>query len=94
MLLIFASTAIEDLDDLWDWVGADSPDAADRRLAGIRETCLRLADHPHLGRARDELMPGLRSLVHGRYVIFNRVHEQAVQILRVIDGRRDQATSF
>lgn len=42
MLLIFASTAIEDLDDLWDWVGADSPDAADRRLAGIRETCLRL----------------------------------------------------
>lgn len=39
-------------------------------------------------------MPGLRSLVHGRYVIFYRVHEQAVQILRVIDGRRDQATSF
>jgi toxin ParE1/3/4 len=42
-----------------------------------------------MGRRRDELRPGLRSWPHGRYVIFYRLGEPGVQIVRVLEGERD-----
>jgi len=42
------------------------------------------------GRARDEVRPGLRSVVANPHVIFYRVTaDEIAQIVRVIDGRRD-----
>jgi toxin ParE1/3/4 len=42
-----------------------------------------------MGRRRDELRKGLRSFPHGRYVIFYRIGEPGVQIVRVLEGERD-----
>jgi len=42
-----------------------------------------------MGRTRDELVPGLRSLPFGRYVIFYRALDDGSEIVRVLHGARD-----
>lgn len=48
-----------------------------------------LADHPEMGRAREELAIALRSFPVGNYVIFYRTVKETVQVIRVLHGARD-----
>ena len=47
-----------------------------------------------MGRARDELAPGLRSFPIGRYVIFYEPLPDGVAIARVLHGARDIDAGF
>jgi toxin ParE1/3/4 len=69
--------AARDLEEIWLYVAADKPGAADRLIDDLSDRCRALALNPHIGRRRDELRPGLRSFPHGRYVIFYRVDDAA-----------------
>jgi toxin ParE1/3/4 len=70
-------------------------DIADRLIGSISDRFFRLASHPHLGRARDEdLRPGLRTFPVGEYVIFYRIEDEDVVILRVLRGSRNIAALF
>jgi toxin ParE1/3/4 len=63
---------------------------ADRLIDSILDKFLLLAQHPHLGRPRDEdLRPGLPSFPVGEYLIFYRVERGDVRILHIRHGRRD-----
>ena len=42
-----------------------------------------------MGRSRDELAAGIRSLAVGKYVIYYRRVGRAVRILRILHGARD-----
>jgi toxin ParE1/3/4 len=42
----------------------------------------------------DELLPGLRSFPVGRYLIFHRVDEDRVEIVRVLSAYRDLDSLF
>jgi toxin ParE1/3/4 len=42
-----------------------------------------------MGRARDELASGLRSVAIERYVLFYRITADAVQVVRILLGSRD-----
>jgi toxin ParE1/3/4 len=54
----------------------------------------RLGSHAFIGRPRDELATDLRSvLVHPR-VIFYRVADEIVEIVRVLHQRRDLGAVF
>ena len=70
---------------------SDGVEIADRLIDSIAERFLLLAQHPHVGRARDaDLRPGLRSFPAGRYVILYRVTEDGgVLILHVFPAARD-----
>jgi toxin ParE1/3/4 len=57
-----------------------------RRLA---KCFLLLADFPGMGPARDDLRAGVRTFPERNYVILYRVVDDGVDILRVVDGRRD-----
>ena len=59
-----------DLDDIWWYIAQENPDAADRLLDSIDERCATLAQFPSIGTSRDELLPNLRSLPVGNYLIF------------------------
>jgi toxin ParE1/3/4 len=48
-----------------------------------------LEEHPLAGRTRDQIRPGLRSVLASPYVIFYRVLGNAAQLIRILDGRRD-----
>ena len=72
-----------------EYLDEHSPPAADRFVAAVEDKCRLLASFPELGRTRDELRRGLRSLAVRKYVIFYRVTATAVEILRILHGARD-----
>jgi len=66
-----APQARAELDDIWDYVARASGNAAvaDSVVDSIVERFYLLGRYPRLGRARDDLRPGLRSFPAGEYVI-------------------------
>ena len=74
--------------EIWVHVARRDPNAADRLVDRFTETIERLALQPMLGRAADHLLPGLRSLPAGDYLIFYRPDDEGVSVIRIIHGAR------
>ena len=53
-----------------------------------------LSSQPKMGRARDDLSLGLRSMPFGRYVIFYEPLPDGIDIVRVLHSARDIDTVF
>ena len=81
--------ARQDLDDIYQYIAQDSRRNARRMLSRLRDRFHLLAKNPEMGERRDDLMPGLRSLTLGSYVVFFRPQPYGVEIVRVIHGARD-----
>jgi toxin ParE1/3/4 len=93
--LVWSPESEQDLLDIWAYSARRwSLEVADRRLEAINASCERLRQSPFSGRARDELRRGLRSVVIRPHVVFYRVAERNVDIVRVLDGRRDLDAIF
>ena len=78
-----------DLDSIWAFIAADNVTAANRlidRIGGVFEM---LVESPLAGRERPELQINLRSFPVGNYIIFYRVLPDGVEVVRVMNGRRD-----
>ena len=86
-----STRARADLDDIWRniIVEGGSEAAADGMIDLITDRFLVLSEWPRLGRARNDLRRGLRSLPVGDYVIFYRISRADVVVQRVLHGRRD-----
>lgn len=78
-----------DLLEIWCHIGEDSPDAADRTVAGIDDAIKLVSEHPGFGTERPDLAAGLRLYPVGSYLIGYRQAKGGVQILRVVHGARD-----
>jgi toxin ParE1/3/4 len=87
--LLFSERAERDLVEIGEFIAHDNPVAAAQFIALLEQRCSLLAVHPLAGRARSELVAGLRSLAYGRYVIFYRAIEDGAEIVRVLHGARD-----
>jgi toxin ParE1/3/4 len=91
-MAVLVSPQIEaELDDVWLYIANESasPDVADRIVDAIVEHFALLSKHPHLGRKRDDLRRGLRSMTVGSYVVIYRLQGSDVFVLHVLHGRRD-----
>lgn len=86
--IIRTDRADEDLIEIWAAVATDNPTAADRVLDAIEARWQQLAQHPYSGMARDDIAAGVRHLVAGQYLTLYRVINEAVEIIRVLHGRR------
>jgi toxin ParE1/3/4 len=86
--------AENDLDEIWLYIAQDNPDSADALLDKIEERCQALAQFPFIGTDRDELMPDLRSLPVGNYLIFYMPIEDGIVVVRVLHGMRDVDALF
>ncbi len=64
-------------------------------VAQLRLQCHKLSQLPGtLGRARNELEPGIRSFAHRSYVIFFRYRSDRFEIVDILEGHRDIDTYF
>jgi toxin ParE1/3/4 len=87
--------ADEDLIDIWGYLAREASErVADRQLHDIDAACERLKAWPYSGRQRDELLTGMRSVPIHPYIVFYRIQGDAVEIVRVLHGRRDIASIF
>ena len=77
-----------DILEIWDYIADDSLAAADRWVDRLDEQFRVLATQPMMGRARDELAPGVRSFLFGRYVIFYVPLDNGIDVVRVLHGAR------
>lgn len=87
--LSVSSEARTDLVEIFLYIAQDSVDAARRTHSRIEETLRTIAHQPGIGRTRDELIPGIRSLASGSYVVYYREVDGGVRILRILHGARD-----
>jgi toxin ParE1/3/4 len=78
-----------DVLEIWDRIADDSLATADRWVERLDEQFRLLVAQPMMGRARDELEPGVRSFPFGRYVVFYVPLDDGIDVVRVLHGARD-----
>ena len=78
-----------DILEIWDYIADDILAAADRWVDRLDEQFRMLAAHPMMGRAREELAPGMRSFPFGRYVVFYMSLNDGIDVVRVLHGAQD-----
>lgn len=90
MRVLVTGQAEKDLEEIGDFIAAGNPARAVTFVEQIRVRCSKLASTARsfaiLDRYRTE---GIRRVGWGRYLIFFRVQNTVVEILRVVHGARD-----
>jgi toxin ParE1/3/4 len=84
--LRWLSNASLDLDEVFEYIADDDPDAAAGQLLLILESVEHLLDNPSMG--RPGRVPHTRELIVSNYVVAYRVKDQVIQILRVLHQSR------
>jgi toxin ParE1/3/4 len=74
--------------EIWSYIAVDNIFAADRVLDAIEARWDNLARHPYSGVARNDIAPGIRHLVSGEYLTLYRLNGSAIEIIRLLHGRR------
>jgi len=60
---------------------------AARYIGELEDCCQTLADNPALGRACDDVRPGLRRHEHGKHVLFYRQERDGILTSRILHQR-------
>ena len=89
--LVWSPEAETDFLSIWDRGASVSAHVADAHLRDIHLAVTNLIAFPYAGAARDEIAPGIRSVVVSPTVVFYRVGSISIDIVRVVDGRRNLA---
>ena len=85
--------AEQDLNEIWEYIGDDSVEAANRVLGKIESAIYRLTEHPGLGHLREDLADRRHRfyLVYSYLIVF-RPGTDPLQIIRVLHAARDVQT--
>ncbi|NJM71626.1 MAG: type II toxin-antitoxin system RelE/ParE family toxin [Scytonema sp. RU_4_4] len=94
MRYVIAKEATQDLDDILDYFLSRNIDAGERFAQEFNKKCQYLTQFPNIGRSYASLDPTLRGIPVDGYIIFYRVFEDSVVIVRVISGYRDLKSIF
>ena len=87
---VLSADAALDLDDIWEFIAADSLDAADRWIGRLFDAFEDLGRNPGMGHRREDLTayPVLFWPV-GSYLVIYSAHRAPIQIVAVTRGGRD-----
>jgi len=95
--VIWSPQARRDLLDIYAIIGLDNPAAAERLYAAIETKADPLRHFPRRGRRRPDIRRPVRMLVEGRTFsslkptpVADEGRVDQVEIVRVVDGRRDR----
>lgn len=90
-----SALAEEDLGKIYDYTVSEfGKEQAVRYLTGLEEKFFAIIDQPELGRPRNEIREGLRSLAHEKHIVFYRIMPESIRIVRILHGSRDRPTHF
>jgi plasmid stabilization system protein ParE len=90
MKLEFTDAAEADVESIGDFIALSNPLRATSFIRELRAKCGDLIDMPLAFQlVRNHEASGIRRRVHGNYLIFYRVSDDAVEILRVLHGAMD-----
>lgn len=89
MSYVPSSEARNDLADIWDYVAIHNESAADKLIDSLMQRLRQLGAHPYIGRARNDLRTGYRSIAEGEYLIFYQIARPHLRVARIVHGKRD-----
>jgi len=82
--------ALTDLTEIWEYIAADNPGAADRVIEDIHEAIRALVQFPQLGHQRSDLSSQpLRFHPVRNFLIAYAPDEEPLLVLAVLHGRRN-----
>jgi addiction module RelE/StbE family toxin len=88
----YLRSAEDDLYGITDYISEDNPRAADSMIDRLEQAINRLELSPFAGKVPDDdelRKRNYRMLIVGKYLVFYKVKEKAVEIHRIIHGARD-----
>jgi toxin ParE1/3/4 len=90
-----ALAAERDLIEIEVYITQDRPAAAESVIDSIEAACQLIAEHPGVGRHRDEIAPDVMSFPVASFVIYYTAEENRhVEIARILHGKRDAGPAF
>ena len=94
--ITWSSAALTDLVNLFDWIAERAGiDTAEDYTIQIEAHVDKLLIFPNRGTPRDDLQPGLRSIVYRkRTIVFYRTDETQIEIIHIAHGGRDLTQMF
>ena len=94
MTIVFSPVAETDLADIGDYIALANPRRAVTFVREIRDRCNAIAGAPEAAPLREDIAPGIRRLVHGKYLVFYRILVDAIRIERILHGAQDVEAVF
>ncbi|MGH1395926.1 MAG: type II toxin-antitoxin system RelE/ParE family toxin [Trichormus sp.] len=94
MEYFIAKEASQDLDEILDYFLVRNINAGEKFIREFNKKCQNIAQFPNIGRSYGKFDSRLRGIPLDGYIIFYRVFEDSVVIVRVISGYRDLESIF
>lgn len=94
MNFILAPSATRDLDRLSQYFLETNVETGERLFKALNQRFYNLTQFPNLGKPYSYLNPHIRGLLVEKHIIFYRVTEIEVEIVRIVDGRQDLTQLF
>ncbi|MGK7923141.1 MAG: type II toxin-antitoxin system RelE/ParE family toxin [Trichodesmium sp.] len=91
---IISKLASSDLNAIADYFLERNLDAGERLFQEFNQKCQNLTMFPNMGKSYAHLKPGIRGLPLDGYIIFYRVVNDQVEIVRVVSGRQNLEVLF
>jgi toxin ParE1/3/4 len=99
--VVITPAAERDLEDIWLTIAANNVRAATKLLRSIAKKIDLLMDIPRLGTCRPDIRPEMHMMVARPCLVWYAIHPDAkdqavetVEVVRVVDGRRDLPRLF
>jgi len=79
-----------DLEQIADYTKTEwGQSQADFYLEQLEKAFYSLLDNPHLGKSRDDIKAGYRSLLVEKHLVFYRLADEQLEIMRILHCRMD-----
>ena len=91
---IISPEANKDLEEIIDYFASRNIEAGERFIDEFNKKCRYLANVPNMGRSYSDIKDYLRGISLNGYIIFYRVTDIGIEILRVVSGYRDYQSLF
>lgn len=79
--------ASQDLNDIAEYFAVNNVRAGEKFLQNFNRKCKQLVLFPNSGKSYDYIYPNLKGIPLDGYIIFYRIIEDGIEILRVLSGR-------
>jgi len=90
----FSDDAVQDLDEICEYIARNNPKAASKLFDAIREKCKLVAGFPNMGKSYNQLALDLRGFTVEAYIIFYFKREDGIDVVRVVSEYRDLESLF
>ena len=88
-------TAVRDLEDIFDYTQQSyGEDQALKYVSSFDDVFDTLTGNPELGRDRTEIREGLRSIPKEQHIVFYRILENRIRIVRILHASKDLPRQF